>query len=197
MTIHDEPHPGSNDRPLPRICSRVGVLSIRGWTCRVYYTRRVEHRDDTSAMSSGVRHAIAALPDPLTQGRAGDAFLILHPGREQDYAVLCYWQNSNELIVRVWICAYGAHDWLDARNEASFCVWDMLILDAERTRYIENVLAAGGHPDAHAWPEPQPIERDGLLRLVPATEPVIRAIGTCVEQAAYRPFPAEGGGDRG
>ena len=190
MTNHDDPVLRSMNRPLPRICSRIGVLRIRGWSCRVYYTRRVDHRDDTSAMSSGVRHAIEALPDPLTHGRAGDAFLILHPGREQDYAVLCYWQNSNELIVRVWIRAYGGHDWIDAQHEASFCVWDMLILDAERTRHIENLLAASKKTDAHAWPDPQPIERDGLLRVVPAPEQVSHAIGVCVQQAEYRPFAA-------
>ncbi len=188
MTNYDKPHPGSSEHPMSRHCSRVGVLGVRGWSCRVYYTRRTDHRDDTRSISTGVSHAIGALPEPQMHGRSGDAFLILHPGREQDYAVLCYWQNTNELIVRVWIRAYGGHDWVDAKHEASFCVWDMLILDAERTRYIENVLASNGDQHVPVWPDPQPIERDGLLRVVPAPEPVIRAIGTCVQGVSYRPL---------
>jgi hypothetical protein len=180
-------------RPDTRLSSRVGVLAERGWSCRVYYTRPIDHRTDTDAMTSAIVNAARSLPDSGSKGQTGDAFLILHPGSEQDYSVLCYWQNANELVVRVWTRVYGETEWIDAERNASFCIWDMLIMDAERTRHITCVLSEVGDASPAFWPDSEQIERDGLLTIVSAPDSVLRALNASVLGSAWNPVSEKSG----
>lgn len=152
-----------------RSISRVGMLELDGWSCRIYHIRRRQRYVEDDAISSAIDLATTSLPDASTNHRVGVAFLLLHHGTDHWYAVLCFWQNRNELITRVWTRPHGSEAWTDACQKASFCIWDMLVLDAERSLFIERFLQSHHAASANyaaSWPDPGSLQRDGLLQVV-------------------------------
>ena len=90
------------------------------------------------------------LPDPAVEPhRPGIAVLILHQGRTGDYAVLGWWDNENELPLRVFV--REGDGWRPARGGESICVWDMEVLWAERNDYVTRVLTK--RPQVHVYAE--------------------------------------------
>ena len=57
----------------------------------------------------------SVLMDPYKRAAAailmGQAFVVAHQGLTADYAVLCWWDQENELPVRVCVRAAGETSW--------------------------------------------------------------------------------------
>ena len=72
-------------------------------------------------------------------GRPGVGFFIAHQGATGDYLVLAWWDQQNELPLRVW--CRGDDGWRPARASESVCVWDLEIIWFERNAWIETALS--------------------------------------------------------
>ncbi len=101
---------------------------------------------DWNSFAPGISRAEASLPRPaVTPARPGTGFLIAHQGRTANYLILGWWDQENELPLRVFVSRDRRPEgWRDAEGSESICVWDLEILWAERQAYIATVLAASG-----------------------------------------------------
>lgn len=118
---------------------RIGNFRIK------VYTVTLEGRDlEWAIYDQGLKAAEKALPSPpTTEKRPGVGFAICHQGKVMHYIVLCWWDNENELVTRVFVCkADGISEWREAESE-SFCVWDLEIMWFERNAYVETVMSTG------------------------------------------------------
>jgi len=96
--------------------------------------------------ANGLKLAYESLPTPATTNvRPGVGFAIAHQGNGADYAVLAWWDNENELPLRVFVRPQTPDDqWRPARGGESVCVWDLEVIGFERRAYVETVLGGGG-----------------------------------------------------
>ena len=95
--------------------------------------------------AEGLRLAFDTLPQPaVTEVRPGVGFAIAHQGNGADYSVLAWWDNENELPLRVFVREQRAGaTWRPARGGESVCVWDLEVIGYERQAYVETLLNHG------------------------------------------------------
>jgi hypothetical protein len=145
----------------------LGVCEVGGWRLKTYSITYGDRALDEPSFEQGLRTASPSLPQPpIAPGRPGVGFVIFHQGRTGDYVVLCWWDNENELPIRVFVRRNG-HDarrrassdrrlparddaWRRAEGGESVCVWDLQIIAAERDAYVTHVLSPAG-PDIDAY----------------------------------------------
>jgi hypothetical protein len=130
----------------PRPVEFHGLRGSDGWRLKVYSVRYGSRPLDWPAFDAGLRMADATLPHPATtDGRPGVGFLIAHEGQSADYVVLCWWDQENELPLKVFVHLHGPDEsWRPARTRESFCVWDLDIIWSERQAYVDTMLNGGG-----------------------------------------------------
>lgn len=128
----------------------LGLAEPNGFRLKQYailYGGGPFREDDFAA---GMHLALEALPAPaVTTMRPGVGFAIAHQGNGADYVVLAWWDNENELPLRVFVrpqTAGGA--WRPARGGESVCVWDLEVIGFERRAYVQTLLNGG---DAEAY----------------------------------------------
>jgi hypothetical protein len=99
--------------------------------------------------ANGVNLAYESLPTPaVTTMRPGVGFAIAHQGNGADYAVLAWWDNENELPLRIFVRPQTADgQWRPARGGESVCVWDLEVIGFERRAYVETMLGGGSVED--------------------------------------------------
>ncbi|MFP3943581.1 MAG: isochorismatase [Alphaproteobacteria bacterium] len=136
----------------PRSVRYAGIREEHGWRIKQYrvtYENRPYRPED---FAPAIETALGVLPQPpVTPARPGVAVLIAHQGREADYLVLAWWDNENELPVRVWV--RDGSGWRTAGTSESFCVWDLEILWHEREAFVRHMLSPPAGPDAQAYLE--------------------------------------------
>jgi hypothetical protein len=132
----------------PRPIRFWGTRRAGGWTLKLYSVAYEAGRPiDWEGFEPALRLAEAALPPPdVSRGRPGLGFLIAHQGATGDYTVLAWWDNENELPLRVWVRRDREDPWRPAQDGESICVWDLEIIWAERQAWIECLLS-GDVPD--------------------------------------------------
>jgi len=135
----------------PRPVAFRGIVQHGEWSLK-RYSIRVDEADTAGeaahdSFEAGRLLALRALPEPAcTPSRLGVGFLIEHSGRGADYEVLAWWDQENELPLRVWVREQRAGSrWRSAKGGESVCVWDLEIICFERELYVTTVL---GSPDA-------------------------------------------------
>ena len=134
----------------PRPIEWMGVMRHGDWRIKRYAIVFGGVALDEARFARGIPMALAALPDvAATERRPGVAVLIAHQGRTGDYLVLAWWDNENELPIRVLVRDEGRGEWRPAAANESFCVWDLEVLWAERNAYVESVL--GGAADVEGY----------------------------------------------
>ena len=80
----------------------------------------------------------------VTDKRPGVGFAISHQGNGADYAVLGWWDNENELPLRVVVRPQTPDgSWRPARDGESVCVWDLEVIWFERQSYVQTLLNGG------------------------------------------------------
>lgn len=124
----------------PRPRSWLGVLRQHDWSVRRWSICYPSQRPfDPQRFEAVIADLLASLPQPaVTRQRPGVAMLILHQGRGADYAVLAWWDQENELPLK--IAVNRGAGWRPAQPDESICVWDLELLNLERQHYIAEVL---------------------------------------------------------
>jgi hypothetical protein len=132
----------------PRPLAALGVVELCGFrlkACSIVYG---DEPFDRARFEGGLCLAERELPAPaVATGRPGVGFVILHQGRTGPYLILAWWDNENELPVRVFL--EDAVGWRPAAAGESFCVWDLRVLWHEREAYVRTMLS--GTPDEAAY----------------------------------------------
>jgi|GEM_PF-1613783 len=129
-----------------------GVRGFGDWRLRYYVILPHDMKFDAGLHRRGLSETLALLPTPAVMARRpGVGFVICHPGRNQAYIVLNWWDNRNEIFQRVQISEYEPENWRPASGTASFCVWDSEIIWHERCVYVEAVLARPERPDVECY----------------------------------------------
>jgi hypothetical protein len=129
----------------PRPIRFHGLRSVDGWRLKRYSITYGPGPIDWPAFEPAMALIDASLPQPAaTAERAGVGFVIAHLGRTALYCVLGWWDNENELPVRVFVRDHeGWAGWRAAGGAESFCVWDLQVIGFEREAYVATVLAGG------------------------------------------------------
>jgi len=124
----------------PRPLTFLSVETLAGYRLKVYSICYGDAAFDRSRFAGGCELARAALPQPaITRDRPGVGFAILHQGRTGDYIILCWWDQENELPLRVFV--RGSDGWRPAKEHESVCVWDLRIVWWEREAYVATMMA--------------------------------------------------------
>ena len=129
----------------PRRVGFHGLRSSRGWQLKLYSIVYGADPVDWDGFAPGLALSEACLPEPaVALGRPGVGFLIAHQGRTGNYLILGWWDNENELPLRVFVSRDRQREsWRPAEGSESICVWDLEVLWAERQAYISTVLRPG------------------------------------------------------
>ena len=134
----------------PRHIAFHGLRTPGDWRLKLYSVQYGPGSIDWAGFAAGLSLAEAELPQPaVTASRPGVGFLIAHQGRTGDYAVLGWWDNENELPLRVFVSPDGRKSWRHGQGSESICVWDLEIIWSERQAYIETVLSPTGDVTAY------------------------------------------------
>jgi hypothetical protein len=136
-------------RYAPRRVRTLGLAKPNGFRIKQYSIVYGEGPFREADFAAGLRLAYEALPPPaVTAGRPGIGFAIAHQGNGADYVVLAWWDNENELPLRVFVRPQTAGAaWRPARGGESVCVWDLAVIAFERQAYVETVLGGGAVED--------------------------------------------------
>jgi hypothetical protein len=138
----------------PRPVLSHGVRDAGGYKLKEYSILYGPDALSVGQFALGLPAAFAALPQPaVTPSRPGAGVLILHQGRGARYIVLGWWDNENELPLKIWTQsrAIGGAPWLPASGGQSVCVWDIEVLNFERNAYVERVLRSPKSPDVRGY----------------------------------------------
>jgi hypothetical protein len=127
----------------PRSIRFHGIRDVEGWRLKRYSIAFGGGPIDWQAFEPALTLADDALPRPaIAAGRVGVGFVIAHQGRTALYCVLGWWDNENELPLRVFVRGLeSGAEWRPARGSESVCVWDLQVIAFERDAYVATVLA--------------------------------------------------------
>ena len=123
----------------------LGVAEVHGFRIKPYAITYGAGPLREADFAAGLRSAFATLPRPaVTDNRPGVGFIISHQGNGADYLVLAWWDNENELPLRVFVRPQMPEgQWRAARGGESVCVWDLEVIWFERQAYVQTVLSGG------------------------------------------------------
>jgi hypothetical protein len=124
----------------PRPLAFLGGASVAGYRLKVYSILYGDRPFDAARFRRTREIAATALPQPaVTTSRPGIGFAIQRQGKTGDYVIFGWWDQENELPIRVFVADAGG--WRPARDGESFCVWDLRVIWSEREAYVGTVLA--------------------------------------------------------
>jgi hypothetical protein len=129
-------------RPFaPRPIVHLGNETHAEWDVKRYSIVANGGSHDSRRFGEARAEAMRCLPRPArTAQRPGLAIAIEHQGQDADYFVLAWWDNENELPLRVFVRDRVGGMWRAARDGESVCVWDLQVLAAERDAYVTFML---------------------------------------------------------
>jgi hypothetical protein len=136
-----------------RAIRAIGILRYDRWRLRTYSILAAPLANPLHAFRTAIDRLLPMLPmPPATAKRLGVGFLILHHGRDADYAVLGWWDNENEMPLRLLLRDHGKRTrWRRPKPQESVCVWDLEVIWAERNAYVEGALVAGTRNPAERY----------------------------------------------
>jgi hypothetical protein len=140
-------------RYAPRPVRYLGLAEPRGYRIKQYAITYGGGPFRAADFAAGLRLAFEVLPQPaVTEARPGVGFAIAHQGNGADYTVLGWWDNENELPLRVVVRPQTPDGvWRLARDGESVCVWDLEVIWFERQAYVQTVLGGGTVEDYLQW----------------------------------------------
>ncbi|MGP2541109.1 cysteine hydrolase family protein [Yersinia sp. 2541 StPb PI] len=132
-TVNWQPQPY-----LPRDITPADVKYLKQWQLKRYVIRYSQAQGDTPYYAPAYQLVGQWLPEEAeTVNRPGIGFVIEHQGKTLNYLIVGWWDNENELRVKVWVQEQGV--WRAARDE-SFCVWDLQVMAFERDAFVATLL---------------------------------------------------------
>jgi len=108
----------------PRTTKFRVVTDVNGFRFKTYQIQHNSSAFDWPLYEQAIIQFASALPTPaITKARPGVGFIICHQGREWHYLVICYWDNENELIQKVYVQKLTEKEnWRPASENQSICV---------------------------------------------------------------------------
>lgn len=121
-----------------------GITEVEGFRLKRYIILYGGGPFRDVAFEAGMKLAQESLPRPAVNAeRPGVGFAIAHQGNGVDYLVLAWWDNENELPLRVFVRPQTPEgEWRPARGGESVCVWDLEVIGFERNAYVKTLLNA-------------------------------------------------------
>ncbi len=140
----------------PRPVRHLETWTHAGWRVKVYGISASEDRPAEDLVDAIKMEAAMKLPEPaVTEARYGVAFLYAHQGRDGGgFASVNWWGNENELFHYQYEASpdrIGKLHPIEQTGGSSACVWDLAVIEYERTAWIECVLANDAGPDLEAY----------------------------------------------
>ena len=124
----------------PRAIDFHGIRLFKDTQFKVYSVIYGTKPMKWKVFEEGFTFACNFIPSPpLPTSNPGLGFLIAHQGLTGDYIILCWWARENELPTKVFL--REKNEWRPAKEEESFCVWDLEIIWYERETYISTILS--------------------------------------------------------
>lgn len=145
--LHPPPQPTPLNKGVyaPRAVRVLPAIALEGWKFKPYRVIGREATGDAPLDKGALEAIFAELPDEAkAPGRPGLGFIIEHLATPLDYIVLCWWQNNNEMITRIFVREAGGA-WRPTDGGESFCVWDLDIMWFERNAFIRTMLSMPEH----------------------------------------------------
>ncbi|CNI70487.1 isochorismatase family hydrolase [Yersinia massiliensis] len=140
--VHWQPQPY-----LPRAITPAGITILNQWQLKRYVIRYSQAQGATPDYTSAYQLVAQWLPtEAETVNRPGVGLVIEHQGKTLNYLIVGWWDNENEMRVKVWVQEQGI--WRAARDE-SFCVWDLQVMAFERDAFVDTLLQ--NTPDIPAY----------------------------------------------
>lgn len=140
--------------PRPTRC--VGVVEHAGWRLKRYAITAPGAARDDEAYDDGVGLIVGELPGaPVAAARPGVGFLICNTGLDADrrptrFLSVFWWDNHNELRSRMLIRSPKTGDaWARDEGVGLACVWDMLVMEHERSAFVRHLLCPRADADAY------------------------------------------------
>ncbi|WP_186369625.1 isochorismatase family protein [Yersinia alsatica] len=132
---------------LPRAITPSGIKNLSRWQLKRYVIRYSQAQGAAPDYTPAYQLVRQWLPnDAETVNRPGVGLVIEHQGKTLNYLIVGWWDNENELRVKVWVQEQGV--WRAARDE-SFCVWDLQVIAFERDAFVDTLLQHA--PDIPAY----------------------------------------------
>lgn len=140
----------ANWQPKPYLPRRIDPLATwnhQGWQLKRYGIEFAGTSSPTDIFERAYSRVASWLPPRATTAdRPGVGWMLEHRGKTMDYLVVGWWDNENELRMKIWVTKNG--QWREALTE-SFCVWDMQVMAFERNAFVETLLQK--EPDIAAY----------------------------------------------
>ncbi len=134
-------------RFAPRETRFRGIRSRGGWSLKLFSVVYGGAAFDVEDFELPMGMASDGLPGPdPDRGRPGLGFLVAHQGRAENYLILAWWSNENELPIRVWVRREG-EEWRPAVDGESVCVWDLEVVWEERQAWIATMMSGPARPE--------------------------------------------------
>jgi hypothetical protein len=129
----------------PRRIGFHGLRSSGDWRLKLYSVAYGAAPVDWDRFAPAIAMCEASLPEPAVSAeRPGVGFMIAHQGKTANYMILAWWDNQNELPLRVFVSTDRRNEsWRPAQGSESICVWDLEVLWGERQAYVATVLGRG------------------------------------------------------
>jgi hypothetical protein len=125
-----------------RSITPLAPVTLAGYRLKVYAVACHGRPFDHGRFEPALGQLARQLPVPIRDADCpGVGFLILHQGLTADYAVLAWWDQQNELPLRVHV--NDSAGWRRANAHESICVFDLEILWFERNLWIGTALSGG------------------------------------------------------
>lgn len=146
----------------PRKTEFQQLATVKGWNVKVY-TITNQNRFKSKTV---LENAIANLPKWLERSKLlglethKTAFLIVHEGRDGIWSLLNWWIGGEMLQSVTFYTGFDNPNEFEETPKEGFmaCVWEMAVIDFERTLWIEHILKKADQPDFQKYFENYLIE---------------------------------------
>lgn len=131
-----------------------GLFEQEGWRLKSYSIAQDGVEIDPARWPAWEETVLAMLPRPACDAlRPGIGFVLRHQARVGDYLVTGWWDNGNELPIRL-VISDKEGGWRPAGPRESVCVWDLELVGFERDAFVATMM--NGAPDPEHYLERQP-----------------------------------------
>jgi hypothetical protein len=118
---------------------------LEGWRLKIYGIATAGQTVRPELVTASLELAAAVLPKPaIADDRYGTGFVIAHDAATVCFALIYWWQSSNELHQRAYFSPRDNPRALTKLTDpAAGCVWELEVIDFERRAWLKDVLTTG------------------------------------------------------
>ncbi len=139
-----------SDHWRPRAINCIGIVELAGYRLKLYAIVQGDGALNMHRFAGWEDLVCGALPQPATDSlRPGLGFIIMHQAQVGDYLVFGWWDNGNELPVRLFVSPPVVARFRGPNERESFCIWDIDVMVHERDAFVRATRAAGIDADAY------------------------------------------------